>query len=162
MYFKEAGEIIYDNKVVTNITKRTNFIKELLSNPDFYFKFELKTGDTPETTAFDWYGDPNDSWIIYLANSVYDPLYQWYITYAEVIAYSKLKYGDPAYQQTQYWVFENVKYPIQPDITIDPNGLAVAVSNLDYEVATNDDRRFIKIIYPEYVNQIKAQYEKLV
>lgn len=162
MYFQEAGKILYADKIVADITKRTNIISELLKNQDFFVRYVLKSGDTPETVAFDWYGDPNLSWLIYLANKIYDPLYHWYLTYAEIISYSKLKYGDPQYQQTQYWVFEDVRYPTQPDITLDPNGLAVAVSNLDVEIKANDDRQEIKVIYPEYVNQIISEYEKLI
>ena len=162
MYFKELSKISYNGFNVTDITKRTNIIQDLIKNEDLYYKYELVSGDTPETVAYDTYNDPQLHWIIFLVNEIYDPLYQWYLTYTEVVAYTKLKYGDPAFQETQYWLFEDVKYKIQPDITLDPNGLALAVSNLDTEIIANDARQTIKVAYPQFVNQIIAEFKGIV
>lgn len=162
MYFKELGKIEYGEYRVTDITKRTNIVQELLKNQDFFFKYMLNSGDTPEGIAYNFYNDVNLHWIIFMVNEIYDPLYQWYLTYQEVVAYSKLKYGDPDFQYTQYWLFDGVKYKIQPDITEDPNGLAEAVTNLDTEVITNDARQEIKLVYPEYIDYIVAEFKELV
>lgn len=162
MYFQEAGKIPYNGYIVTDVTKRTNVIVELIQNNDFWFYYDLKEHDTPETVAHDWYSDARHSWTIYLVNEIYDPFYQWYLTYKQLIDYSKLKYGDPDYQYTQYWLFDNVKYKTEPDITLDPNGLAVAVSGLDIEIAANDARQQIKLMYPEYINQMIDEYQSLI
>jgi hypothetical protein len=162
MYFSKAKKIEYGDYIVTDITRRTNIIQELIKNEDFYFNYLVKSGDTPETVAYDFWGNPYYHWIIFLVNEIYDPLYQWYMTYNEVVEYAKLKYGDPTYQQTQYWLFQEVKYKTQPDITVDPNGLAVAVSNLDVEIERNDNNQTIKMVYPEYIKQIVWEYEEII
>lgn len=162
MYFSETNKINYNGYNIIDITKRTNIIQELIKNKDFYFEYVLKSGDTPESVAYDFYSDTELYWILILVNEIYDPLYEWYMTYNEVVDYSKLKYGDPQYQQTQYWLFNNVKYKIQPNITIDPNGLAVAISNLDVEIERNDNNQQIRVVYPEYINQIVREYKSLV
>lgn len=162
MYFSQAKKISYGDYIVTDITKRTNIIQELIKNDDFYFNYELKSGDTPEGVAYDFYESANLNWIHFLVNEIYDPLFSWYMTYNEVVAYAKLIYGDPQFQETQYWLWQDVKYATQPDITIDPSGQALAVTNLDVEVMRNDANQTIKIVYPEYINQIVREYTLLV
>lgn len=162
MYFSEADKIEYGNYIVTDITKRTNIIQDLIKNEDFYYDYVVMSGDTPETVAADKYNDPYLHWIIFLVNEIYDPLFQWYMTYREVVEYSKLKYGDPQFQETQYWLWQDVKYKTKPDISIDPSDLAVAVSNLDVEVARNDANQTIKMVYPEYTQQIVLEFKGIV
>ena len=156
MYFSQTDKITYGDFIVTDITRRTNIIQNLIKNEDFYFDYELVEGDTPESIAHDNYGDVDLHWIIMMINEVYDPFYQWYMTYKEVIEYSKLKYGDPDYTYVQYWELDDVKYKTNP------GGLSLAVSNLDYEVAVNDAKRKIRVVYPEYTNQIVREFKGLV
>jgi hypothetical protein len=156
MFFKLSGKVEYDGRVLVDITKRVNIVQTLLKNKDFYYDYVVMEGQTAETIAFDKLGDVKYYWIILLINEIYDPLYQWYMGYNEVIAYSKLKYGDPEYLHTKHWELNGVKYKT------DPGGNALAISNLDYEIAVNDSKQTIKIPYSEYTEQIVREFRKLI
>lgn len=156
MFFTLPGKIEYDGRVLVDITKRVNIVQELLKNKDFYYDYVVMEGQTPEIVAFDKLNDVKYYWIILLINEIYDPFYQWYMGYNEIIYYSKLKYGDPEYLHVQYWELDGVKYKE------DPGGNALAISNLDYEIAQNDKRQTIKVPYEENVEQIVREFRKLV
>lgn len=155
MYFSNPQRIKYDGRVVADMTIRMNIIQSVLANKDLSYDYTLDQGDLPENIAFKFYGDVNLHWIILLTNEIYDPFYEWYMTDAEVLDYSKRVYGDPAYQDIRFWVKDDIIY--QTDI-----GNAVAVTNYEYETLENDKRQTIKIIYPEYTQQIITRYNQLI
>jgi len=155
MYFNQLGKIKYQHYNVVDITRRINFIKKVIDNPDFYYEYRLVEHETIETVAFDKLKSVDNFWIILLINEIYDPFYQWYMSLNEVIEYSKLKYGDPEYLHVHHWEKDGIKYN-------NDTGGATAISNLDYETELNDSRQIIKIPYPEYVNQIKREFRQLL
>lgn len=157
MFFTLPGKIEYDGRVLVDITKRVNIVQQLLKNKDFYYDYIVMEGQTPEIVAFDKLGDTKYYWIILLVNEIYDPFYEWYMGYNEVITYSKLKYGDPEYLNVQYWELDGVKYAEEP-----MGGIPIAITNLDYEVAENDKRQTIKVPYEENVEQIVREFRKLI
>jgi hypothetical protein len=83
-YFKEFPKLIYSTslgiknfKTVTNIFANIRFIKEILSNSDLYYTYDVKDGEKPEDIAAKMYNDVEKHWIILLANGVVDPQYDW-------------------------------------------------------------------------------------
>ena len=157
MFFSLTGQINYDSREVIDISKRVNFIKNLLNNEDFYFSYQLKHGDKPETIAFDFYGDASHHWIIILANEIYDPFYDWYMEDREVVEYAKLKYGDPEY-------FTGIKHYTDSDGIIykEPLGNRTPITFVEYEKQLNDARQVIKVVYPEFLDQILQEYRLLI
>lgn len=65
-------------KEITDITNRGKIIqffqKERLYDINYYV---IQEGDTPETVAYNQYGDPQLHWIILLLNEIRNPLFEW-------------------------------------------------------------------------------------
>ena len=155
MYFDKLGKITYLGFNLVDITIRINFLRNVLKDDDFYYTYQLYEGETIENIAFDKLGNIDNFWIILLVNEIYDPLYQWYMSYQEIVDYSKLKYGDPEYLQIHHWEKDGINYKTD-------GGGFTAISNLQYEVELNDKRQLIKIPYPEYVDKINREFRQLL
>lgn len=78
-YFADFPVIRYEGVPVRDITRRTNFITENLSNPFVFLPYTVKENERPEDIAFYYYGSVDYTWLVLLANEIHDPLNQWYL-----------------------------------------------------------------------------------
>ena len=191
--------------VVTDITFRFGFIKEILNNISAYYLYPIKDSETPEILAEYVYNDPEAYWIILYANDIYDPQYDWPLNYNNFQNYIIGKYGSLAAAQTGIHHYEkvitrteslsgivtekriivnydkltdnalNVPYDYYVGLpagqsveTINMNGQTVtevisrsAITNYDYEDEENEKKRIIKIIKPEYYQQIMLEFNNM-
>lgn len=96
-FFKSFPIIEYDGVYAKNILTKTRFTKELLNNRDLYYPFVLEEaspgGVNLENLAYDYYGNPNDVWLIRLANGVIDPYYDVFLDTQNFENYIIKKYG---------------------------------------------------------------------
>ena len=94
--------------IVTNITFRFGIIKDVLSNITSYFTYAVRDGQRPEMIAENVYGDPEAYWIILYANNMYDPQYDWPMSYGVFQNFIKKKYGSVQWAQTNYHHYEKI------------------------------------------------------
>lgn len=191
--------------VITDITFRFGFIKEILNNISAYYLYSIKDSETPEILAEFVYNDPEAYWIILYANDIYDPQYDWPLAYSNFHKYIISKYGSLSAAQTNIHHYEKiitrteslsgtvteqritinydkltddeldipydyyVGLPAEQSVeTINMNGQTVTevisrseVSNYDYEEEQNENKRIIKIIKPEYYEQIMNEFNNM-
>lgn len=76
-YFKLFPTVTYDNRLVTDITRRARIIEQLAFDPYAILPYVVKEGERPEDIAYYYYGDQNKVWLVYLANNIVDPYVQW-------------------------------------------------------------------------------------
>lgn len=76
-YFKLFPTITYNNRLVTDITRRAKIIEQLAADPYSILPYVVKESEKPEDVAYYYYGDQNKVWMVYLANSIVDPYIQW-------------------------------------------------------------------------------------
>ena len=76
-YFKLFPTITYDNRFVTDITRRVRIVEQLATDPYAILPYIVKEGERPEDVAYYYYGDQNKVWMVYLANNIVDPYIQW-------------------------------------------------------------------------------------
>lgn len=95
-------------KLVKNIFARTKFLDSIKAQTYIYYLYDIKDGDTPETLAYNYYGNANRHWIILMTNDIVDPFYDWPLTYTNFIEYIKSKYGSVETAQTTYSHYEKV------------------------------------------------------
>lgn len=99
MYFEKFPQTFYtlDNRssvqVVTNIALRIKLTDELVNNIAVYDEYDIKDGDTPETLAFELYGDTNLHWVILHANEILDPRFDWPLDSYNLSKFVEGKYG---------------------------------------------------------------------
>ena len=92
-YFTNFNKISYANNVAIDITQRTVFYKQLLSNPYIFTPVQVEEGSRADQVAYNGYKDPYMSWIVYLSNETLDPYFEWYYTQKEFTNYIKDKYN---------------------------------------------------------------------
>lgn len=76
-YFENFPIIEYQGRKVRDITRRSAFAKAVANNPYLYYPYTVKEGERPEDIAEFYYGSVDYVWLVYLANNIIDPYYQW-------------------------------------------------------------------------------------
>jgi hypothetical protein len=158
MYFEKFPTIAYPYRIggkntlkpVADITFNVRFRKEILENVALYDEYDIKDGETPEIIAARVYGNPQYHWVIMLANQRYNYAEDFPKSQRVLEDYVKAKYQEPYgvhhYENEQgYTVMESTPgaYP---------------VSNYEYEDRLNESKRRIKLISPQTLTSILAEY----
>lgn len=78
-YFSNFPIVSYNGKNSRDITRRTNFVNENLSNPFVFLPYTVKEGEKPEDIAYYYYGSVDFTWVVLMANEIKDPYNEWYV-----------------------------------------------------------------------------------
>lgn len=104
----------YEN--VTNIFFRIGLIRDVLTNISSYYVYELGDGDTPESLAEQVYGDAGAHWMILYANEMFDPQFDWPMSYEAFKNYIVEKYGSLEWAKTNIHHYEmRIVKTVEPD-----------------------------------------------
>jgi hypothetical protein len=95
-YFSAFPSITYDNSTIKNITLRANIVESFKRDVRNFYTYTIKDGETADSVAYDYYGDSNYVWIIYLVNNIIDPYYEWPLSTVEFENFIINKYGSLA------------------------------------------------------------------
>jgi len=99
MYFEKFPKTFYtlDNaatvQVITNILQRVVLTQELQDNFGVYDEYDVTDSDTPETLAYQVYGDSQLHWIILHFNNILDPRFDWPLSTNNLTKYVEGKYA---------------------------------------------------------------------
>ena len=153
-----------NSKTVTNILKRAAIREVVKDNLAIYTKYIIKSGETPESVAFNVYGDAELHWVILLTNDIYDRYHQWPMNVNQFLAYVNEKYTNPNathhYEISQSSGDTSVKINIGSDNTDYPS--ATAVTNFEYEESRQDDLRQIRLLNVAQVNKVVNDFSRLM
>lgn len=92
-YFTYFPKIEYQGETITDITRRVALVKKLQRNQYAMLPFTVEEGESAEEIAYYYYGDPGYSWLIYLANDIFDPYSQWPMSNDDLIKAFDSKYA---------------------------------------------------------------------
>lgn len=112
-YFEKFPIIQYANTSVVDITKKATLLDKVYSDPLVYYPYTISSEERADQLSYRYYQDPYRSWLIYFANKIVDPYYEWYLHEKEFNEFMNKKYGDisVAYQKVKYykndWSLEN-------------------------------------------------------
>lgn len=116
-YFEHFPVIEYKGRKVRDITRRNKFIGEVTTNPYLFMPYTVKEGERAEDIANAYYGSVDYVWLVWLANNIIDPYYQWPLSEEQFNQYMIEKYESQS-GQLGYDVIAWTK-----DTTIDENVL---------------------------------------
>ena len=187
-FFQHYPQINYDitgtkpikTKTAINImvkAKIKNIIQDDIVN---YFPYSIPESERPDITAFKVYGDVKYTWLIFLINNIYDPLFDWPLNSREFGNYVKNKYGTLSSAKNTIHHYEQIvrtrteatgtteaisEATIEVDVTT-YDALDVSIRNIvycfDWEIDRNEAKRDIKLIDRRYVADILSEHsEKL-
>ena len=187
-FFQHYPQINYDitgtkpikTKTAINIMVKAK-IKNIIENDIVnYFPYSIPESERPDITAFKVYGDVKYTWLIFLINNIYDPLFDWPLNSREFGNYVKNKYGTLSSAKNTIHHYEQIvrtrteatgtteaipEATIEVDVTT-YDALDIAVRNIvycfDWEIDRNEAKRDIKLIDRRYVADILSEHsEKL-
>lgn len=165
--FDKFDQIVYKNNQLTNILRRVKPIRSIINRIDVFYDYVIKEGERADTIAFDYYGSSTYTWLIYIANNILDPYYQWPLSHNQMIDFLTNKYGD--YYQTQidiaFYRNDSKSFTVS-QTTIDNWSVeqrigwyAVTVYQNEFEI--NENKRKIKLVSNRYLDQINQQVDAL-
>jgi len=174
-YFEKFPKILYDidntknYKLVTDILRRVKVREAIKDNAVLFDKYDVDSGDSPETVAYKIYGSVRYYYVILLLNNIKDRYYDWPLSYQAFESYVKDKYANPNgihhYEITQSSGTSTSNGPDDYDYLIEVNSTqpgAVAVTNYEYEQRLQDKKRQIKLLKPGFLKAFETEFEKLV
>ena len=153
-----------NSKTVTNILKRAAIREVIKDNLAIYTKYIIRSGETPESVAFNVYGDAELHWVILLTNDIYDRYHQWPMNVNQFLSYVNEKYTNPNathhYEISQSSGDTSVKIDIGSDNTDYPS--ATAITNFEYEESRQDALRQIRLLNVAQVNKVVNDFSRLM
>ena len=95
-YFPKTSYTVSPNgdsiDLVTNIMTRFKMQESFKENTAVFNKYTIKDGDTPESIAYDFYGDVEYHWVVLLYNNILDPQFNWPLEDRSLSRYIDSKY----------------------------------------------------------------------
>jgi hypothetical protein len=185
-YFQHYPQINYDitgikptkTKTVINLmanAKLRSIIKNDIIN---YFSYSIPESERPDITSYKVYGDVKYTWLIFLINNIYDPIFDWPLNSREFGNYVKNKYGTLAAAKNGVHHYEQIVRQrieatgtteaiplacLEVDVTT-YDALDAADRNIvycyDWEIVRNDAKRDIKLIDRRYVAEILSEHSR--
>ena len=186
-YFKNIPNIFYDIAKTkpaqftraTNIVVRSKLRESIRNNIVAYYPYQIQDGDRPDIISHQYYGSIAFTWLIFLANDITDPYYDWPLFGVDLNRHIKDRWGSVATAQNTVHHYEQIlrteisKTPDNPRILertviIDSDtyndlddGSRKSISQYDYEIIENEKKRNIVLIEDIYVKQILDESRRL-
>ena len=162
-YFKNFPSIYYNFTVkgedtffiLKDITVNFRVLKKALENVTIYDEYDVVDGETPEIVSQKIYGRSDYHWVIMIFNNRVDYLSEWVMTYDRLEQYCKDKYGEEE-------IYSIHHYEDAEGYTVDETyPSATPISNIDYEVVQNENKRRIKLISKRVLQQLIDEFTAL-
>ena len=175
-YFNEFPVIDYNlsgvngnTKEITDIWRRVKVRSKIANNVALFDKFDVPEGDSPETVAYKVYGDAEYFWVVTLMNNIVNRYYDWPLDEYSFQQYVKDKYANPDaihhYEITQSSGKQTGDGPADYTHKVECNATepgAESVSNIEYERRLQDEKRQIKLLQPNYLNNFIDEFRRLI
>ena len=185
-YFKNIPNVLYDIngtepnqfRAVTNIMSRVRFKPSVIENITDYYPYKVLEGERPDIVSYKKYGTVAYSYLILLINDIVDPLFDWPLPSRQFENYIIEQYGSVATaQSTNKYYYQIVRAEVaktgvservpEYKIIVDQttyNSLDASVrsaqSVYDWETEQNDNKREIKIVNPDFIQDIDYEVKK--
>lgn len=163
MYFSSIPNIKYDfndkTYIVKDIFRKAAFVMPVVSEAALT-KYYIRDGETPDYIAYKFYNNSYYHWVILLTNNIINVNEEWPKPESRMFEYVEDKYGSGNATETHHYriVNSNPAIIVDYDAADLSNGVIEAVSNYNYEMQLNEQKRFIKIIKPNLVTGFVRQY----
>ena len=170
---------------VKNLFKRVRLREDIFNDLTFFTKYKIVGDERPDQVAQKTYGDSRYDWVILLANNVMNIESEWPLDSVSFYNYMLRKYGDETkFYEIHHYETTEVKdsldrviiesgLEVPEDYTVSyfdnnlelqvtASNVKVAITNYDYEVKKDDDKRQIFLLKPEFLGQIKNDIESIM
>jgi hypothetical protein len=187
-YFRELPNLEYqsflsDRKsadeylLVKNLFRRVKLRDDLQNVFTIFDKYQVVDGARPETVAEELYGSSQYDWIVLISAGITRVRDQWPLSDKQIYDYAEQLYGEDLNAIHHYETTEvkdsqdrlilpagkvvdsdfTIPKPGEPTSTLNP---VVGVTNYEYEVAKNNEKRGIYVLKPIYLQQVLLDTRK--
>ena len=172
-----------DYTEVKNLFRKTKLRDDLQNVFTLFDKYEIPDEFRPETVAEDFYGNDELDWVVLTTAGIVNVRNEWPLNNRDIFDYSFEKYGDNL-NATRFFETKEIKNSsgsiilekgkvVDSDFVFkyyDTNGIVevkgtnvrTGVSNYDYEVRLNDEKRSIFVLKSEYLQQFLSDFRDIM
>ena len=178
---KSSGDYV----TVKNLFRRVKLRDDLQNVFTVFNKYQIPDGSRPELVAEEIYGSSQYDWVVLISAGIKNVRNEWPLSDRDIYRYSEEKYGIQELNAIRFYETIQIKDPqgrlvlpkgqvVEKDFTfkywynegekyIEELNPVIGISNYEYEVRKNDEKRGIYILKPLYLQQfIKDMRRELI
>ena len=169
-YFSNFSTILYDPagdgsaKLCTNIMSRVRVRANMKKEIVMLDKYDVKENETPEIVADRHHGSSYYHWVVMILNDISDVNHDWVKSTRQMQKYLLSKYTETELTETHHYEIPQTSgdttVMIEVENTTYPS--ATIVTNYEYEVALNEEKRSIDLLRNEYLGYFTEEFSDLV
>ena len=163
---------------VKNLFKKGYLKEDIFQDLTLFTKYKVQGNERPDNVAYKIYNDPSLDWIVLLSNNIINIQTEWPMPQYELDRYLLDKYGSYEklnethhYETIEITNSNGVKI-VEEGLTVDSDfsvtfydwmidsletksGITNPVTNYEYEMKKEDEKRNIFLLKPDYVHVVK-------
>jgi hypothetical protein len=182
-YFRELPDLQYQSSLphkissldyvrVKNLFRRIQIREDLKDKFILFNKYQIPEGARPDTVAEEFYGRTDYDWVVLLTAEIISVRDQWPLSDRDIYRFAETKYtvqniNDIHHYETTEVLDSKGRLILPSGQIVDSNfsipdpdnknnvdlNPVVGVTNYEYEVRKNDEKRSIYLLRPEYLQQ---------
>ena len=168
-YFSYFSTILYDHtgdgtaKLATNILNRVRVRVNMKKEIIMLDPYDVKENETPEIVADKHHGSPYYHWVVLLLNDIADVNHDWVKSTRQMQRYLLNKYTETQLTETHHYEISQTSGDTTIKIEVEDANYptATAITNYEYEVALNEEKREIDLLRNNYLGFFVDEFESL-
>ena len=169
-YFENFGKILYDPvgnnnpKLVTDIMSRVRMRANMKKEVVMMEQYDVQENETPEIVADKHHGSPYYHWVVMLLNDISDVNHDWVKSTRQLQKYLLSKYTEVQLAETHHYEIPQTSGDTTIKIEVENSTYPSAsiVTNYEYEVALNEEKRSIDLLRNEYLGFFEDEFRNLI
>ena len=169
-YFNQFSTMLYDPsgdgsaKLCTNIMSRVRVRANMKKEIVMLDKYDVKENETPEIVADRHHGSPYYHWVVMLLNDIADVNHDWVKSTRQLQKYLLTKYTETQLNETHHYEISQTSGDTTTKIEVENATYPSAsiITNYEYEVALNEEKRSIDLLRNEYLGYFTEEFSDLV
>ena len=176
---------ISDYIPVKNLFKKGYLRDDIFQDLTFFTKYQVQGDDRPDNIAYTLYNNASLDWVILLSNNIINIQTEWPMPQADLDRYLLDKYETyEALNNTHHYETIEVKnstsvviveegLTVESDFSVEfydwmidsletKQGITTPISNYEYEMKIEDDKRNIFALKPRYLNIVKDDLQEMM
>jgi hypothetical protein len=189
-YFRELPDLFYQSPLknrnssteyvrVKNLFRRVKLRDDLQNVLTLFNKYQIPQGSRPELVAKELYGSQEYDWVVLLTAGIVNVNDQWPLSDYDLYKFAENKYGDNLNSIRFYETTEvkdssgrlilpkgkvvdsgfTIPNPNIPTANLNP---VAGITNYEYEVRLNNEKRQIYILKPLYLQQYLSDMREIM
>ena len=167
-YFSSFSTLLYDPKgdgsakLATNILKRVRVRANMKKEIVMLDPYDVKENETPEIVADKHHGSSYYHWIVMILNDISDNHHDWVKSTRQLQKYVQTKYTDAQLSEVHHYEIAQSSGDTTIKIQV-PQGTsgATTVTNYEYEVALNEEKRSINLLRNDYLGFFVEEFSNI-